>query len=160
MNFWLNGESFSNKRIRNDFSSNQTTEPSDLVEIGQFDNNYGGTAINVVVDDNIAYLADDEEGLLILDVTDPTNPVFLSQYSDGSGFAWDLWIENDLLYLADHLDGLEIIDVSNPTNPIKIGEFHDGSAALCVEVRDDLAFVADFTDGLEILDISDPSNPI
>ena len=160
MNFWLNGESFSNKRIRNDFSSNQTTEPSDLVEIGQFDNNYGGTAINVVVDDNIAYLADDEEGLLILDVTDPTNPVFLSQYSDGSGFAWDLWIENDLLYLADHLDGLEIIDVSNPNNPTKIGEFHDGSAALCVEVRDDLAFVADFTDGLEILDISDPSNPI
>jgi hypothetical protein len=160
VNIWINSESDSNKKIRDVFSSNQATNPADFVEIGQFDNNYGGTAINVVVEDNIAYLANDEEGVLILDVADPTNPVFLSQYTDGSGYAWDIWIENDLLYLADHLDGLEIIDVSIPTNPIKIGEFYDGSAALCVEVRNDLAFVADFTDGLEILDVSDPTNPI
>lgn len=160
VNIWLNGESFSRKNIRNDFSSNLATDSSDLVEIGQFDNNYGGTAINVVVEDNIAYLANDEEGVLILDVVDPTNPVFLSQYNDGSGYAWDIWVEDDLLYLADHLDGLEIIDVSNPTNPVKIGEFHDSSAALCVEVRNDLAFVADFMDGLEIFDVSDPTNPV
>ncbi|MCG3252704.1 MAG: hypothetical protein KAX09_02565 [Candidatus Heimdallarchaeota archaeon] len=160
VNIWISGESFTNNESINGFSLNQSTDSTDIVEIGQFDNNYGGTAVNVVVENNIAYVANDEEGLMILDVEDPTNPILLSQYTNGSGYAWDIWVENDLVFLADHLDGLEIIDVSDTSNPIKIGSFYDGSAALCVEVRNDLAFVADFLDGLEILDVSDPTNPV
>jgi len=82
--------------------------PNVYEKVGQFDNNYGGTAINSFVIDDIAYVANDEEGLLILDVSDPTNPEFLSQCYDGSGWAWDIWVEGSYAYVADHLDGLEI----------------------------------------------------
>ena len=137
-----------------------TSYPNVYEKIGQFDNNFGGTAINSFVRDGIAYVANDEEGLLILDVTDPTNPQFLSQCYDGEGYAWDIWVEGNYAYVADHLGGLEIINIADPLNPIKVGDFYDGSSALDVIVRDNVAYVADFLDGLEFIDVSNPSNPV
>ena len=76
VNIWMNREGFTNKKMNNNFSLNQSSDASDIVEIGQFDNNYGGTAVNVVVENNIAYIANDEDGLLILDVEDLQIPYF------------------------------------------------------------------------------------
>ena len=143
-------------------SSGTLTNNQDLIirELGQIDT--GGEAWDVQVVGNIAYVVDIPDnnlgGLVIIDVSDPTNPQKLSQYYDG-GLPSAVYVAEDRAYVADGEDGLEIFDVRDPGNPIKLSQYHDGGDAYDVQVVGDLAYVAAWENGLEILDVSDPAHP-
>ncbi len=112
---------------------------------------------DVVVDGDYAYCAY-VNGLVILDVSDPTNPDSVSyMYLQGTGEGIDK--SGDFVYLADGSEGLIIIDVLDPVNPITIGSYNTPDWAYSVFVIDSLAFIADDYGGLQIIDISDPFNP-
>jgi hypothetical protein len=64
----------------------------------------------------MAYVADGERGLQIIDVSNPSAPVRRGGY-DTSGNALDVCVSGDLAYVADGY-GLQIIDVSNPAAPV------------------------------------------
>ncbi|MBD3191120.1 MAG: hypothetical protein GF308_10770 [Candidatus Heimdallarchaeota archaeon] len=134
-------------------------------EIGQFDINYG-TARDIVVQENIAYLANGE-GLWIFNVSDPTKPIYLSHidddlvfFNDEIGYSWGIYVEDEIAFLADGADGLQLFNVSDPSNPTWLAEIEDGGYARNVVVSNQLAFVADGYDGLEIINVSDPGHPI
>ncbi|MHA2296782.1 MAG: LVIVD repeat-containing protein [Candidatus Hodarchaeales archaeon] len=139
-------------------SSATTVQEFNPVEIGQLVT--GGVVSDIQVIDNTVYVADESSGLVIIDVSDPENPVRTGSYSDGTGSPMDICIVNELAFVADGSDGLEIIDISDSTNPVEIGNFYDGGRASGVSVMGEHAFVADRSDGLEVIDISDPENPI
>jgi hypothetical protein len=90
-------------------------------KIGQFDTLF---AWDVVVIDDIAYIGGNEEGLQIIDVSDPRNPIELGHLDLGVTHSID--VINGIAYLANYFSGLQIVNVSNPLNPAKISVFYDG----------------------------------
>ncbi|MYA22993.1 MAG: T9SS type A sorting domain-containing protein, partial [Gemmatimonadetes bacterium] len=104
-------------------------------------------------------------GLLILDISDPANPVELSRFDQES---WqgvhNLFLHGDRLYLAHGLNpGLSIVDISDPTAPLVSGFWqHEGDFSNVVHdvfIRDHLAVVSDLFSGLVLLDLTDPDTP-
>jgi len=125
-------------------------------EIGGFFD--GGEANGISVSGSIVYIADGNDGLEIINITDPTNPIQIGQFDDG-GYARDVFISGSLAFVADDTDGLEIINITDPTNPTEIGNFFDGGEANKVVVTGSIAYLADGTDGLEIVNVTNPSSP-
>lgn len=98
----------------------------EIEEIGQFDDNIGGTAIDVFVQNNTAYLANDEKGLLIINVSDPQNPVIKGRWNNYAGVSKIIIMEN-IAFLSEKDGGLVILDCINLSSPKFLGQFNDGN---------------------------------
>jgi hypothetical protein len=149
--------------ISHGLASDDTNYPYILTELAQIDTNYFAYDIEVV--DNIAYIADAdftwvEPGeLVIVNVTDPSNPVKLSSYSNSQGFPCDICVKNDLAFIADQINGLEIINITDPLNPQKIVTNPTNTTmTVGVAIIEDIAFVADLISDIHIINITDPFN--
>ncbi|MEO0483824.1 MAG: choice-of-anchor B family protein [Planctomycetota bacterium] len=60
----------------------------------------------------------------IIDVSDPTNPVFVGSFSSGqTAIDHNNYVEGDFLFQANYRSGLQVFDISNPTNPQLVGSF-------------------------------------
>ena len=132
-----------------------------------------GSAI-VKVDDGHAYLGAMEDGIIVLDVSDPANIQFMSSYQpdptwpgiagyppNGRGMA----IVGDVLYLAFDAGALRSIDISDPSSLTEIGHYLNPSHPILtnpaynnVVVIGDRAYCTIDYCGLEVVDISDPAN--
>jgi hypothetical protein len=121
-------------------------------------NTPGGTARDVVVSGNYAYVANDHYGLQIIDITDPTNPTFKGSY-DAPNQAYDVAVSGNYVYLASF--DLQIIDISDPSNPIFISSYGTPYIKVAgVAISGDYAYIVGGTStGLQIIDITDPANP-
>jgi hypothetical protein len=129
--------------------------------IGQIDILSYAWTVTLSSDDTKAFVADDE-GLKIIDISNPANPVLIGQL-DTSSYIYDIVLSSDesKAFVADD-DGLKIIDISNPANPTFLGWFDTSSYVEAVALSSDntKAFVSDYTDGLKIIDVSNPVNPV
>lgn len=134
----------------------QSGQKLELKEIGQIST--GEMAIEIRVEGNIAFVVDYSYGLRIYNISDLTNPVELSHYSEVEAVHGPFLGEN-LVYLSDQTAGLKIINVSDPVNPEQVGQFHDGGEVMGVSVFEDFAFLSDAIDGLEVVNVSDPTQP-
>lgn len=124
--------------------------------VGQWDQNYGRME-GLFVKDNYAFIA--AEGLIILDISFPASPTFVSQFKDNeTGSTYGVFVEDDLAYIVGYKKGLRIIDISDISNPTLVGscgEYGDG-----VVVQGDYAYVFGSIDAFEIFDVSSPENPV
>ncbi|HIC68474.1 MAG TPA: hypothetical protein EYO90_02970, partial [Candidatus Latescibacteria bacterium] len=108
-------------------------------------------------------------GIQILDISDPSNPLELSKFTDNLPFGvHNCFIAGDLVYLVGNLVGLRIVDISDPRAPFEIGhweipesEQEEFSFASLhdLSVSGDRAYLAYAEAGLRILDVSDPRTP-
>jgi len=96
--------------------------------------------------------------LLILDITDPSNPVLTGKTST-PGLVWGIHVSGGQAYVADGEHGLRIINVSDASNPYEEGFYDTEGYARGVVARGRYAYVADFEEGLRIINVTDPSNP-
>jgi hypothetical protein len=110
----------------------------------------------VQVSGNYAYLADENDGLQVIDVSNPASPQRAGGYDTG-GIAWNLATRDSLVYLADLNAGLVVIDVTKPSEPKRSGGYAVG--ALGVALQGIYAYVACGTNGVHVVDISDPTRP-
>ncbi len=129
-------------------------------------------AQNIAISGHYAYVVDCFDGLVIIDLIDPTKPAYAGGYYT-QGKAKDIAISDNHAYIADGANGLVIINITDPTNP-----FYAGGDTLAIEeweadnqetdyIKDALGIAVDenhayltlWTKGLVIVDISDPSNP-
>lgn len=117
-----------------------------------------GSAFDVAVEGNYAYVADGGSGLRVIDVTDPYAAFDRGNKVTG-GFANGLAVSNGYVYMADGGRGLAIFDVSDPDNPLAIGNADTPGNANDVALSGRYAFVADGGIGLSVVDISDPFHP-
>ncbi|MEB3189407.1 MAG: Calx-beta domain-containing protein, partial [Snowella sp.] len=125
-----------------------------------------GSAINVEVVGNLAYVAD-YSSLQIIDIGNPAAPTLKGSY-DTPGFAEDVEIVGNLAYVAD-LYSLQIIDISNPAQPTFKGSYDTLAYALDVEIVGNLAYITGDYDnnsndtygssGVQIIDITNPAAP-
>ncbi len=128
-----------------------------------------GPALDIKIAGDLAVIGVQEFeatfGLLILDISDPANPVELSRFDQESwGGVHNLFLHGDRLYLAHMTNpGLSIVDISDPTAPLVSGFWqHEGDFSNKIHdvfIRDRLAVVSDFSSGLVLLDLADPDAP-
>lgn len=112
-----------------------TSKPKDIKKISQFETiakhedgyRYGGKAKGVILsrDETKAFVADDGNGLFILDITDPQNPIKIGHYlNEEMNNITSVVLSSDetKAYLSNMWgnNGLVILDISDPTNPQEI----------------------------------------
>lgn len=69
----------------------------------------------IYVNNSIAFVAHNANGLLAFDVSNPKNPKFLTSYRDFyAGLSYDVAVYNKFIFLADGWDGLEILTLNPP----------------------------------------------
>jgi len=116
-------------------------------------------AMGVVVRESYAYVAADEEGLQVIDISDPSAP-YIAATRDTGGYAYGITISGNYAYVADGSAGLQVINIENPRTPsVAVTCDTDGSAR-DVAVSGNYAYVADYDAGLQVINISDPENPV
>jgi len=112
-----------------------------------------------------------DTGLTIVDVTNKSNPVVLSQVSyPARAYSHQGWLSNDRtrFYLGDELDEgstvstttTRVFDVSDPANATYIGAFDNGNAAIGHNMyeRDGILFQANYTSGIRAFDLNQSLN--
>ncbi|MBU1895330.1 hypothetical protein KJ641_00455, partial [Patescibacteria group bacterium] len=131
-------------------------------------------ARSVFVSGDYAYVLakGDNDGMQIIDISDPSNPTGKGSILNGEGGALldtptSVFVSGNYAYVVGTgNDALEIIDISNSADPTHKGSLVNGvGGALLVDaysvfVSGNYAYVACFnSNALEIIDISDPANP-
>ena len=90
------------------------SNPTAPAIVGQYDT---GDAWGIALDGNYVYVGDGDNGVVVLNVNDPANPVYAGSY-DTAGYAGGLNIVSNLVYVAD--DSLVILrtDASSTSGPV------------------------------------------
>ncbi len=129
--------------------------PFGLTQVGSW--NTTNRAEGVLVHGNLLLVSDFNDGLLILDITDPTSPDSLGRLDTDR--TYDVTASGNLAFVADLFPGMRVVDISDPTLPVQVGIVDTPARATGVAVAGDIAAVADREGGLQIVDISDPTTP-
>ncbi|NHK31824.1 MAG: hypothetical protein FK730_10765 [Asgard group archaeon] len=116
------------------------------------------TTYSVYVQDNYLLLCTDQILLRIIDITTPTSPYEISQYSDNLLVPANIDIRNNTAFITHQGNGLYAIDISKPKYPKILTNYRDYYAGISydVYVQGDYIFLADGWDGLEILKLVPP----
>ena len=114
--------------------------------------------LDVAVSGHHAYLAGGEEGLQVIDITDPTSPRFVGS-ANTPGIALGVAVSGHHAFIADYYSGLRVFDVSNPQNPEFAGNVDTPGTAHAVAISGVYAYIADGGAGLQVVDISNPRSP-
>jgi hypothetical protein len=131
---------------------------------------------DLVVKDNLVFVACWWDGVRIFNISDPTNIIQLSRvmgWQSGGvpGVEWcyaqAIDVEGNYLYIVDYQPfsnedtyGLYIIDITNPSAPFLVNRFQNMiSNPQDLDVDYENAFIADGNGGIESVAIYDPMNP-
>lgn len=84
---------------------------------------------NVWIEGDYIYAATDGvgEGMIVIDISDPSNPKAVSSFYGGVSVLHDIYVRNGLAFLSHWGAGLIILDVGNgmlggsPENPVEVG---------------------------------------
>lgn len=136
-------------------------------------------------DGRTAYLSYWDQGVIVLDVSEPTAPVWLGQFrepqaAEGNTHSVALAHNGRLALVADETFGppwgrLRLVDVQDPSNPVQVGTFDTADSAsgtpggqydytihnpLADDRDPNRAYVAWYADGVRVLDVTDASRPV
>ena len=131
---------------------------------------------DLVVRDNIAFIACWWDGVRIFNISDPTNIIQISRvmgWQSGGvpGVEWcyaqAVDVEGNYLYIVDYKPfsaedtyGLYIVDITNPSAPFLLNRFQNiTSYPQDISVENGYAYIADGYGGIEVVDVIDPMNP-
>ena len=107
-----------------------------------------------------AFVADDWEGLQVINISDPTNPQAETSLLKGD-YSYDVVVDRNYAYVANYACGLKIIDISNPTFPSEIGAYDTvGRYPILfwtATAKDSFAYGGFWE--FRVIDITDPHNP-
>ncbi len=111
----------------------------------------------VAVEGTRAYLAANSQGIRVLDISNPAEPVEIGSFA-GSPLCTDLRMSRGILHAATGR-GLQLLDVTNPGAIRLIGESR-GTAASGIAVGDGFSFLATGGAGVEVHDTRVPEAPV
>jgi hypothetical protein len=122
------------------------TQPANPRSLGQ----YPGKAL-AVSGAHLFTIANEVEGLQVLDVSNPAAPVLVGSFRDGT------------TNLVE--SGLLVIDISDPANPRLSGSYEARGSCFRVAATAGYAFVTETygpsnDGGLTVMDVRDPSHPM
>jgi hypothetical protein len=132
--------------------------PAKPVSVGEV---AAGEALAVRLNGNHAYVTDFQgKRLFIVDVSNPTTPVVLSESPLPGDGRFTLVVGNRA-YVASGWGGVVVFDVSNPATPVKETEFFSDHYVRGLAVSGTTAYVPDYYSGhLVAFDLSEPKSPV
>jgi len=117
-----------------------------------------GLTQDVTLVSELGYVADGDDGLRILNLSDPARPSLLGEY-DSPGFTVDVAVQDGFAFLADTETGLKVVNAFDPAAPFLVGDMLTPGEALGVDVSGGIAFLAVGSAGLLVADVSNPAFP-
>jgi len=147
---------------------NSTLAPTDAIQDQRIDlvGQIGGSTKAVIVQGDYAYLGVGPR-IVVLDITDPTNPTYAGQSPVLSGTISAIDVAGNYIYVI-YSGNLHVLDISDPSQPVEVAAYNTPGRARGIRVDGNYAYVADGTvyengesvsSGLHIIDISDPTQP-
>lgn len=112
----------------------------------------------VEVFNQFAYVADMNDGLRIVDLSDP-DTLRIVGTADTPDMALDVSVSGGYAYVADRYGGVRVMDVSDPFDPTEIGFWDEDQQAVQVARVDGKLYMGDRQNGLWTLDAADPASP-
>lgn len=140
-------------------------EPDTLAPLARFDADlpemlYNRAFEQFAVDAGRAYLAGWGYGLIVVDLSNPLQPVELGRlpYSTSSAVA----ASGDFVYIGTVTNGgtLQVVDVSDPANPTLRGQSTLPHAINRLQAHGNFVYVADEFSGIHVFDVSNPDAPV
>lgn len=118
----------------------------------------GGAVRQIEVCGNYAYITAREDGLFIVDITNPAKPFLCTQYATVE-FATGLAVNQNVVAVSCRSFGTELIDVTNPAEPRHLSNTVSGEVQ-SVYISGRYLYTGCWMEHLvEIYDIFDPTNP-
>jgi hypothetical protein len=125
--------------------------PESIAPLGRFDT--PGYACGCAVSDTLALIADNYNGLIVVSVADPGNPVHIATLAMSS--IQDVVVRDTLAFCGS--EDLKVVSVADPANPYVVGTAA-GVGIYRMALYDTLCFVAT-QQGLKVVSIADPAHP-
>ena len=122
-----------------------------------------GYAQDVLIKDNLAYIAQGEGGLMIIDIADPENPEIVSLTTEGArGYSTKIAMKDSAVYLAAGTSDINVINVSDPNEPLVLPTHLSSIVpAQSMYIYEDYMFTAISSLGVNISKLGNPEfNPI
>lgn len=116
------------------------------------------TVKHIEVSGNTAFFVEPITGLEIVDITNPSSPVFLTTFKS-PGNCYDIKIANDIAYIADGLSGVTVISVANPSQPYFIRTTDLKTDVRSLDYSPNFLFAAEYNDGVEVMNLFNPTKP-
>jgi hypothetical protein len=117
----------------------------------------GGFGLDVVGE--LAYIAAGEQGLRVVDVSDPSSPTVLGVL-ETPGEAKDVVVREDRAYAAVGDAGLVVVDIADPASPSITGSVDTPGYAESLELVETLVYLADGAAGLQVADVGSSGDPV
>lgn len=119
------------------------------------------TAINdlALVGGVLYVVSGDGSGLTTLDVSDTSQPAWLSQFSVDGLSILGLAVAADRAYLS-HAGGVTIVDVSQPTAPQRLGNYANDGFISALEANAAGRLLVGASPFLQLVDASEPAAPV
>jgi hypothetical protein len=119
-----------------------------------------GHAWDVVVQGDLAYVGTNDQGLFVVDISDPDSPIATTTVA-ASGGIQDLVLSPDgrILYAAVGGSGIELFSLDEPTLPESLGSMATGYSAVSVAHGDGLLWASTLQD-IVAFDLTDPQAPV
>jgi len=119
-----------------------------------------GYSHDLLLKDNYIYMAQGEGGLLVVDISDPTDPQIAAVATDGvRGYSSKIAIKDSVVYLTASSFGINVINVADPLAPVPSVENLNVKPAKGIHIMDDYMFVAVSEVGVKVASLNSP-NPI
>ncbi|MFZ2634560.1 MAG: hypothetical protein WA081_01395 [Desulfosalsimonadaceae bacterium] len=117
--------------------------------------------------DHLLYAACKNNGLWIVDVSNPEHPFKAGVYlPDASTTEVNgVFVKGELAYLAGGVDGLFILNISDTANPVVLSQSRlpggwGISYAIDIITSGSFSYVADLYNGIHVVDVTDPAKPV
>ena len=138
------------------------SDPSHPVEMGR-SSLLPSSIRDIAISGNYAYIANDHDGLQIIDISNPYKPVRVGGFRI-ERLVCAVAVSGAYAYVFDDFGNLYVIDVSEPTGPFQAGcyaipMYYGPMMYSDVVVSGHYAYITNNEIGLIIVDVSDPANP-
>jgi hypothetical protein len=119
-----------------------------------------GDSNDVIKDGNLCYLTQGEGGLLIVDVSNPSNPTKVSSLSEGvRGYSIKIAKKEDIVYITANSYGVSVVDVSNTSAPEVTSSNLNMKPAKNLHVMGDYLITAISEQGFKMAYLEEPAYP-
>ncbi len=102
------------------------------------------------------FIGDRKQGIMVIDIQDPSSPEIVSRYSTGPNFVQDIAVRDGIVYLSVQSVGIDIVDMTTPADPRLILSYQVFPDVEKIKIDGDLLWMTVNGDDDALLDISDP----